>query len=86
VKRLDINITDRLDGILNELKRDTERTKTELVHDAVALLHWAMKVNEKDNRVCEVDTDTNQVIMCFEMPMFINARKPKEQSVDSKAL
>jgi len=80
MKRLDINITNRLDIVLEALKRETETSKTELIHDAVALLHWTYQVYRKGHAVAEVDPNTGTVLTIFAMPRFERAA-PLEETI-----
>jgi len=82
MKRLDIRITDRLDAALGTLKTDTERSKTEVVHDAVALLDWARVVYGRGNVIGEINPDSGTVATVFAMPMFVGEvpSRPDEQS------
>ena len=80
MKRLDINITDRLHDALEELKHNTERSKTELVHDAVAFLVWAVEVNGRGHTVGEVDPSSNTVVSRFTMPMLEQGRRRSEDA------
>ena len=82
MKRLDIRITDRLDTALESLKVDTERSKTEVVHDAVALLDWARVVYGRGNVIGEINPDSGTVVTVFAMPMFVGEvpSRPDEQS------
>ena len=74
MKRLDVNITDYVNDALDELKRGTERSRTELVHDSVALLVWAAEVSARGHSVAEVDPSDNRVLMRFSTPMFEGIR------------
>jgi len=82
MKRLDIRITDRLDAALETLKIDTERSKTEVVHDAVAILDWARVVYGRGNVIGEINPDSGVVVTVFAMPMFVGEvpSRPDEQS------
>ena len=69
MKRLDINITDSAHSFLDRLKKRTERSKTELVHDAIGLLSVAEKAYEADHEIAEV-TLTGQVVSRIVLPAF----------------
>ena len=69
-KRLDVNVTDTLAATIEDLQAITERSKTEIVHDAIGLLDWAKDTYQRDHIVAEVDPDTGGIIMGFLMPMF----------------
>ena len=69
MKRLDINVTDSISTVLDGLKRRTERSKTELVHDAIGLLGIAQKTYERGYALAEVD-ERGTVIARIHMPMF----------------
>lgn len=75
MKRLDVNVTDSISDVLENLKRKTERSKTELIHDAVGLLWLAEKTYAQGHAFAEIDGD-GAVISRFHMPMF--ERPPQE--------
>lgn len=70
MKRLDINITDRLNQALNELREVTGSSKTELVHDAIAMLDWVKKIHERGHEIGEINPSTNEVVSKLFMSMF----------------
>ena len=70
MKRLDVNVTDRVNEILEELKKKTERSKTELVHDAIGLLWLTEQVYASGHVIGEIDPETGAVVSRFTMPMF----------------
>ena len=70
MKRLEIKATDRLDELLQSLKDRTERSKTELVHDAVALLAWVEQVYSNGHAIGEIDPESGTVVSRFAMPIF----------------
>ena len=70
MKRLDIRITDNMHDVLDMLKEKTERSKTELIHDAVGLLWLAEKAYAEGHMFAEVDQKTGEVVSRLHMPMF----------------
>ena len=74
MKRLDVNVTDNVHEVLEYLKRKTERSKTELIHDALALLWFTANVYDSGHALAEVDPETLNVISRFSMPIFEGPR------------
>jgi hypothetical protein len=79
MKRLDINVTDTLQEVLEQLKASTERSKTELVHDAIGLLWLAQKTYDDGHALGEVNPTTGEVISVFRMPMFETPKVLKKE-------
>ena len=78
MKRLDINVTDRLNEILMQLQIVTGRSKTELVHDAVALLSWAQKANAQGYTIGTIDSD-GKVIVQLNSPLLQPVRPQQSE-------
>lgn len=69
MKRLDINVTDSISAVLDGIKRKTERSKTELVHDAIGLLGMAQKAYDRGDSLAEID-NKGAVVARIHMAMF----------------
>ena len=82
MKRLDIKVTDNANEVLEGLKESTERSKTELVHDAIGLLWLTQKAYAVGHAIGEIDPDTGEVINRFLMPMFEGTRRSSEEEKD----
>jgi len=74
MKRLDIKVTDSINEVLEDLKKRTERSKTELVHDAIGLLWLTEKAYAEGHVIGEINPETGSVISRFVMPMFEGTR------------
>jgi len=70
MKRIDINITDSANVFLEGLKKRTEKSKTELIHDAIGLLSLAEKAYSANHELAEIDPATMEVVSRFVMPLF----------------
>lgn len=86
MKRLDIKVTDNINEVLEGLKEKTERSKTELVHDAIGLLWLTEKAYAAGHAIGEIDPETGTVIGRFLMPMFEGTRASSEDEPESAQL
>ena len=65
-----MKVTDSINEVLENLKQRTERSKTELVHDAIGLLWLTEKAYAAGHVIGEINPQTGAVVCRFLMPMF----------------